>query len=647
MAMRESFQRLLMMSEPEILPLQTQAARGQVREPERSQFAHLLRHFLARFFNHETASPDGDAKTRLVQIAFAAGLPGFVVSLYLWPIYHPFPGWPPGHPSHGGPPPYWLQVNHHFFFVVYSFVVMGIVAVFEWDMFFPDLLDIFVLKPLPVPGRTTFLARVVAIAILLSGFLLDANFLAPLVLPAAIDPPNLPRFLAGHLLAVAGSGLFAAVFILAIECVVLSVFGERWFRTLSLFMQGIAVAVLLMLLLLFPVLSAVVPNLLQSGAWYVRCFPPFWFLGIYQRILEGPSALPIYGQLARTGYMATLVVAAIVVLTYPLAYLRRTRQLIEGGTTYPHRAWPANLISHLINVVIVRSSEQRAIFHYVTQTLFRVPRYRIYLVLYGGVGLSVVIASVLRFSVAHNQIRAAVSADGLRASIGIVVFWAVTGLLKTFLSPGNQRESWIFDFIHGQPPELNTALQRLHAVRIWALLFVSILTGTACLAACVIAPPELLTWRVVTAQSLVAAGLCLLLTDLFFLHVTTVAFTGEPIGKSPDLALTVAQYFTCFPVVVWLSLASGPWIEEGTWRYIAIPVVLLAAHWLIERRHREVVRQHCLLFDPDNRENSFLLQLDLREYGVREEDTKTPAIPGNAVLQSQCLPANENPDRNE
>src|SRR5258708_2593501 len=171
--MRESFQRLSIMSGPEILPLHAQAGRGQIREPERSQFVHLLRHFLERFFNHETASPDGDAKTRLVQIAFAAGLPGFVVAIYLWPDYHSFIPhfqnnrviWVPG------PPPYWVQVNQHFFFLVYSFVVMGIVTVFEWDLFFPDLLDIFILKPLPVTDRGTVLARVTPIVILLGGTL--------------------------------------------------------------------------------------------------------------------------------------------------------------------------------------------------------------------------------------------------------------------------------------------------------------------------------------------------------------------------------------------------------------------------------------------------------------------------------------------
>src|SRR5216683_7205281 len=88
--MHKSFHRFFMMSEPEVIPLKAQAERGLAQEPERSQFSHLVRHFLARFFNHETASPDGDAKTRLVLIAVATGLPGFAVALYLWPVYHPF-----------------------------------------------------------------------------------------------------------------------------------------------------------------------------------------------------------------------------------------------------------------------------------------------------------------------------------------------------------------------------------------------------------------------------------------------------------------------------------------------------------------------------------------------------------------------------
>ena len=315
--MFDEFQRIFMMSEPEGLSLNAQAALGAVRQPRRSQFSLLVRHFLERFFNHETASPDGDAKSRLVLIAVATGIPGFMVALYLYPAYHPFIGWPPGQRLDASPPPYWLQVNHHFFFVLYSFVALGIVTVFEWDMFFPDLLDVFVLTTLPIQDRKLFFARVAAIGIFIGGFLFDANFLAPLVIPASFDPPNLARFMAGHVLAVLASGLYAAVFILALQGVLLSILGEALFRRFSLVLQGFSITVLLMFLLLFPVLSGAVPAFLQSASRWLFYCPPFWFLGIYQRMLEGPSALPIYSRLAQTGCIALLGTLLIAVMAYP------------------------------------------------------------------------------------------------------------------------------------------------------------------------------------------------------------------------------------------------------------------------------------------------------------------------------------------
>jgi hypothetical protein len=395
------------------------------------------------------------------------------------------------------------------------------------------------------------------------------------------------------------------------------------------------------------VFSGVAPNLLESGAWYVRDCPLFWFLGIYQRILEGPSALPIYAQLAHTACTATLLAVAIVIVTYPLAYLRRTHQLVEGAAAHSHRGWSAKAVSRVLHALLVRSPERRAIFHFVTQTLLRVPRYRIYLVLYGGVGLSALLAAVLRFSVIHNQVRMAISEGGLRASAGIAAFWVIAGLRIAFLSPGNQQGSWVFHFIHGRPAEMGTALKQLSAVKTWALLFVAVVAGSVFLLGCAIAPPDFLAWRAVTAQFLVAAVLCLLLTDFFFLHVTTVAFTAETVGEPPNLAMAVAKYFTFFPIVVWLSLVAGPWIEDRGWRYVAIPAGVVAVHWLIELRHRDVVRQHCLLFDPDNRENLFLLRLGLRKYSVGPSGMEIPATEEDAGVGRPYEPVYLNPHRDE
>jgi hypothetical protein len=610
--MSDNFQRLLTMSDPTPLALNAQAALGVARQPQRSQFSLLVRHFLERFFNHETASPDGDAKTRLVQIAVATGLAPFLIAIYLWPTYHPIAGWPPGQHATGGPPPYWLQVNHHFFFILYSFVAMGIVTVFEWDMFFPDLLDLWVLKTLPIAELRAFLARVTAIGLFIAGFLFDVNIFAALVLPAAIDPPSLPRFLAAHLLAVAGSGLFAAAFILAMQGVFLSLLGERLFRKLSLLLQSLAITALLLLLFLFPVFSGAVPALLKSGSGYALFCPPFWFLGIYQTIMEGPTALPIYATLARIGGSALLLVAALAVVTYPLAYLRRVRQLIEGSGTRSTRNWLRRPLDALFHSTVIRPPVRRAVFHFISQTILRVPRYRIYLVLYGGMGLSVVATAILRFTVVHESVRIDLSADGLRSALGIVAFWVIAGMRMAFVSSGNQQGSWAFRIVHGRPPHLLPALEQLRAAKISVLLVTGAVTLATGLALRTIAPLTLLTWPATASQILVAGGMCLLLTDLFFLNVTTVAFTGEPTRGQPNLAFTVLKYYTAFPVVAVLPIVAESWVEQSLRRMILAVLAIAAAHLALELRHRGIVRQHCNQPALEEGEEDFPMKLGLR-----------------------------------
>ncbi len=610
--MPDTFQRLLTMSDSQPLALNAQAALGVAHQPQRSQFVLLIRHFLERFFNHETASPDGDAKTRLVQIAFAVGLAPFMIAIYLWPVYHPVIQFRQNHPVPVGPPPYWLQVNHHFFFVVYSLVAMGIVTVFEWDMFFPDLLDLWVLKTLPIAEVRAFLARVAAIAIFVTGFLFDINIFAAIVLPAAIDPPNLPRFLAAHVLATFGAGLFAAASILAMQGVLLSILGERLFRKISLVLQCLAITALLLLLFLFPIFSGVVPTLFKSPNAYVLLCPPFWFLGIYQSLMEGPSALPIYASLAKIGTSALLLVAALSVLTYPLAYLRRVRQLVEGPGKRTSRNWLARPFNRFLHAILVRPPIRRAVFHFISQTVLRVPRYRIYLVLYGGVGLSVVTTAILRFNVVHGAVRIGISSDGIRSALGIVAFWVIAGMRMAFVSSGNQQGSWVFRIVHGRPPQFLRALQLLQAAKTWVVLWAGAITFAAYIAIRTISPDDLLTWPATIAQIIVAGGLCLLLTDILFLKVTVVPFTGEPVRDQPNLAFTVLKYYTIFPLPAVLPIATEPWIETSAPHMIAAIVLIAATHLALLHRHRTIVQQHCNLPALEDGEEDFPMKLGLK-----------------------------------
>lgn len=610
--MSDGFQRLIVDAPPAVMSLNVQAALGPVRQPQRSQFELLVRHFLERFFNHETASPDGDSKTRLVQLAFAAGLPGLMVAVYLWPVYHPVIVYPPHPDAIPGPPPYWVQVNHHFFFVIYSFVVMGLITVFEWDLFFPDLLDIQVMGTLPVPHRRVFMGRVAAISLLIGGFLFDANFLAPIVLPMSTDPPSLVRLEMGHVAAVAASGLFAAFSIVAAQSVLLALFGENVFRKVSLLLQGAAVTGFTMLLLLFPVLSGVTPSLLQSGNPAVLLFPPYWFLGIYQSALGEPTAIPEFQSLQTIGWIALGVALAISVCAYPIAYLRRVKNLVEGAVTRSGRnrtIVPGNAVLHS---VLVRKPIGRAVFHFINQTLLRLPRYRIYLVLYGGIGLSMLIATVLRLNVDHGRLRAEASGDGIRAAVGIVAFWVTVGLRTAFVSSGNQRAGWIFRFIHGRPAHFAASLQELRAVKIWVLCCSLAATTAVVFVLRAFTPAELLSFQSMSAQLLVGAGLCILLTDAVFAEVLTVPFTGEAVGEKPNIAFTLLKFFTFFPFVTAAALLVVIWTEASLAHLAGAALIILVLHLWFRYRDSEAVRINSEQAEVEEGEDEFPMRLGLR-----------------------------------
>jgi hypothetical protein len=352
--------------------------------------------------------------------------------------------------------------------------------------------------------------------------------------------------------------------------------------------------------------------MLQSESLTARCFPPFWFLGIYQRLIEGPKAPPIYATLARTGNCAILLVSFLAILTYPLAYLRKMSQLVEGPGSRRAVNPLSRPIDRVLHATVIRRPLRRAIFHFISQTLLRVPRYRIYLVLYGGIGLSVVAASILRFTVNHQQIRAEVSADGIRVAVGIVVFWMAAGLRMAFISSGNERGRWIFRIVHGNPPDVLTLTEQLSSARVWVLLWTALVATGACSIFRAIAPAELRTGQAIVAQVLVAASMCLLLTDAFFLNVTSLPFTSDQAREQPNLAMTMLKFFTFFPLVAALPLQVEPWIESSPWHFAILFVTVAVAHLALQRRHQSIIREYCNQLPLEEDEEDFPMKLGLR-----------------------------------
>lgn len=577
-----------------ILSLNTAKQVGVEPVSSRSYFRVLVGHYLERFFNNELMSADGESKMRWVQMACVIGLPEFIFTLYLYPLYH----------MPRAQRPYWARAGDHSFYPLYTFTATIILTVFAWDFFFPDLLDTQVLSHLPVKRAMLFRGRVTAIVILFVGFFVDSSILAPLVLPAATDPEGLLRFLAAHLLAVGCSSVFAASFVLAVEGLLLALLGEQLFRRISLWLQGLMVAGSLTLLSLYPVMFAVLPSLTSSMHRWVVCIPSLWFAGIYQSILQGAATPVSLLRLARIGYSATAVTAMLAVVIYPLAYWRRNRAIVEG--TMARQPNPRLRRQEAVQAWIVQSSRGRAVWSFISQTIRGVPRYRAYLVLYGGAGVALVAASVLRAHFADGRPEWSISQSGLRAALAIVAFWTVAGLHTVFRSAADRRGLWIFHSIHGRP-----CLEHLDAARRWVFWHALGLTLITLLVGFAWDRHEWMHWRFAAAQSLLAFGVCLLLTDAFFLHVRFIPFTRRATSASSNLALVLVPYIALFPCIVMMTVALGVWMAASSLHLLLAAMAMAAAHFWLTSMHDRDVAANAARDLMEEEEDEFPMKLGL------------------------------------
>jgi len=592
------FNPMRVFAEPEhaVMSLEVQAAMAPAVVKRRSQFELLVRHFVDALLNNEMVSSDGEARSYLLQIAYAIALPCVVVALYLFVPYH----------APGGRA-YWSQVGDRYFYVVYSMVAIGAVTVFEWDLFFPGLVDIFVLSSLPVSRMRLFQARIASIGIFLGTAVVGLNLLGTIFFPASADMPSLTRHILAHFLAITGSGLFVAAFVLGSQGILLAMLGQALFQKISPFLQGLYITVLLTVLFLFPVISRYLNPLLTAHRGAVMDFPPFWFLGIYERVLLGASALPIFSGLAVRGLLALLLAVGVAVLFYPLAYWRRTQHLLEGRPQRDSERWLDRSINWLLHATVLRAPVSRAIYHFIGQTLLRTHRHRAYLAMYGGVGLALMVAFAVMLQIDPERIHLVTSADGLRAAVPIAAFWAVAGLRNAFASRVDSQGRWVFHVIRGRP-----GLAELLPGKRWAFFWALVVTLVAVWSGRMVGPAELHGWRETGLQVFAAFSLCLLLSDVLFLRDTMIPFSGVRVGSKASLAVVLIEYVALFPPLVLVVVSVELWMGMSASHLAETVFVVVVLHLALRSAYRKNVIRSSNLMDVDDEEEEFPQRLGLR-----------------------------------
>ncbi|HWC99186.1 MAG TPA: serine hydrolase [Candidatus Sulfopaludibacter sp.] len=124
---------------------------------KQAQFRVLYRQFLFRMVDLEVLSASALGDTNKLLGQFAA----LLVFLSIWMSLGAF-GFASSRMAPQAALLFTLVAEH--FLVATTMLVIGLFAVLSWDSTFPNRRDVMVLSPLPVRGRTMFLAKVAAVA---------------------------------------------------------------------------------------------------------------------------------------------------------------------------------------------------------------------------------------------------------------------------------------------------------------------------------------------------------------------------------------------------------------------------------------------------------------------------------------------------
>ena len=538
-------------------------------------FGLLARHFFGRFFDNEIVSQHGDMRTNVVQAFGLVATPGIFLPFYMIPqrtrFDQPF--------LHN-----WILLSDYYFFVLYSMVVMGFVMVFEWDAIFPDRKDYLILTPLPLGGGAIFSGKTAALVVFLGLFLLDANFFCTLLGPLVSGGPEATgaivwRLFAVHAAAVAGGGLFVVLCIASIQGVLINLLTGRAFRRISPWVQMAVMGLLIVVLFLTPLMCASIRPLVVHRSPVLWWFPPFWFLAMYLDMLPGQPAGPLFHQIAPLARQGLAIAAAVFAMTYLAGYHRHARRVMEGVDAPPEgpsrlRAW----FDRAVNRWLLPHPLERATFHFISNTILRNGKQRLFLATYGGVAVAQAMPALVRISTRPASPLLIFDAAGLLAVPLTLSFFAVSGLRAVFNFPAELRANWVF-----QVCESEERLPHLRAARKWIVLM-----GIVPLFA-VLAPVEVWFrgWALALVHLTFALVMSLILLHLLLVWFRKIPFTCSYFPGKTSMAVMFFIYLAGFATYSW-SMAD---VQA---RLIRAPASLLvfyacgaAAIWgltLLERR---------------------------------------------------------------
>src|SRR3954453_3004789 len=540
-------------------------------------FRLLVQHFFGRFFDNDIVSQDTDMRTNAVQMLGFVAAPGIFAAFSMLPAGVRF-----DRPFEMG----WLLVVDYYFFVLYSMVAMGLVMVFEWDALFPDRRDYIVLTPLPLGERSIFWAKLAALLVFLAVFAVDANLFGVVLSPLVSTPPGTPmtlvaRVAAAQAVACLAGAAFVAMAFAGLQGLLINCLTGPAFRRVSPWAQMGSMALLIIVLFLTPFLAPALRPLFEHQSPMLRWFPPFWFFALFMDLLPGRPGGAMFHETAALAPRAVGVAAAVFGVSYLAGYYRHARRVMESNETSgkaPGRLRVA--FERWANRRLLPNPLQRATFHFISSTILRSARHRLFLATLGGVAIALTLPSVFWLRLRGGPPEFSFSPSGLLPVPLILMCLCVSGLRGAFNLPAELKANWIF-----QIAESEDRVQHLRAARKWIVIM-----GLAPLTATLL-PVEVAYrgWAGVMHVG-VAAALAVVMVNFLLVWFRKIPFTCSYFpGKMSMGGMAGVFAVTFYVCVFWLSRAQLRWMHApaGLLVYLGVCAAALAGlRWLESRELR-------------------------------------------------------------
>jgi hypothetical protein len=277
-----------------------------------------------------------------------------------------------------------------------------------------------------------------------------------------------------------------------------------------------------MLLFLTPFITFQTEHLVRTNHPFFHWFPGSWFIGLYEQIRPVTRNALLHG-LGSRALPAIGIAAAVFFATF-----------LWGPPVAPPAVARARR-----RVVTLRSPVQNAVFHFITQSITRSVKHRLFLATYGGFGAAVAVLSLTSGPAGLLRLPLTLS------------FVLVSALRAAFNFPSELRANWVF-----QLGEIHPVAEYLTATRKW--IVVCALAPLFLL----FAPMEFACFRPAVALFHLAYGftLSLLLTELMFFDFRKIPFTCSHLPGKVNLSFLAVIYVYGFTTYSRTMAALEEWL---------------------------------------------------------------------------------------